>query len=143
MLSGPSLPRAGCEAKYKTMAVLVTRPHPDNEATAERLRARGFKVLLAPILRFEPVAFRLDTDADYGGIVLTSANSLRAVRPQLADSRLLGLPLFAVGEHTASAARDAGFNKVIVAGGDAANLRIVVRDSVRDKALKKASSLLY
>src|SRR3954452_3130306 len=141
MLSGPSLPRAGCEAKYKTMAVLVTRPHPDNEATAERLRARGFKVLLAPILRFEPVAFRLDSD--YGGIVLTSANSLKAVNPQLADSPLLGLPLFAVGEHTAAAARDAGFTKVIVAGGDAANLRPVVRDSVRDKALKKASSLLY
>jgi uroporphyrinogen-III synthase len=125
------------------MAILVTRPHPDNEATAARLRARGFEVLLAPMLRFEPVAFRLDTDSDYGGIVLTSANSLRAVNPQLADSRLLALPLFAVGDHTAAAARDAGFTKVIVAGGDAANLRPVVRDSVRDKALKKASSLLY
>ena len=38
------------------MAVLVTRPHPDDEATAASLRARGFEVLLAPMLRFEPVA---------------------------------------------------------------------------------------
>ena len=40
------------------MAVLVTRPQPDDEATAASLRARGFEVLLAPMLRFEPVAFQ-------------------------------------------------------------------------------------
>ena len=39
------------------MAVLVTRPHPDDEATAGALRARGFEVLQAPMLRFEPVPF--------------------------------------------------------------------------------------
>jgi uroporphyrinogen-III synthase len=37
------------------MAVLVTRPQPDNETTAAALRARGVEVLLAPALRFEPV----------------------------------------------------------------------------------------
>ena len=45
------------------MAVLVTRPHPDDETTAASLRARGFEVLLAPMLRFEPVAFHDDADA--------------------------------------------------------------------------------
>ncbi len=40
------------------MAVLVTRPHPDDETTASGLRARGFEVLQAPMLRFEPVAFQ-------------------------------------------------------------------------------------
>ena len=40
------------------MAVLVTRPHPDDEATAAGLRAKGLEVLLAPMLRFEPVAFQ-------------------------------------------------------------------------------------
>ena len=87
------------------MAVLVTRPHPDNEATARALRARGFEVLLAPMLRFEPVALPDDPAADYAAIIVTSANALRAVEPQLAGRRLLELPLFAVGEHTASAAR--------------------------------------
>ena len=38
------------------MAILVTRPQPDDEATAANLRARGFEVLKAPMLRFEPVA---------------------------------------------------------------------------------------
>src|ERR1700740_2113067 len=90
------------------MAVLVTRPHPDNEATARDLRARGFKVLLAPMLRLEPVAMSDDLDGDYGAVIVTSANALRAIATQLAQSGLLGLPLFAVGDHTAAAARGLG-----------------------------------
>jgi uroporphyrinogen-III synthase len=125
------------------MAVLVTRPHPDDEATASALRARGFEVLRAPMLRFEPVPFHDDADARYGAIIVTSANALRAIVPDLADSRLLKLPLFAVGEHTASVARDAGFGQVIAAKGDAGALRDLVFESVKSKQLKKASPLLY
>src|SRR6266498_1534709 len=115
------------------MAVLVTRPHPDDEATATALRARGFEVLRAPMLRFEPVPFHDDADAGYGAVIVTSANALRAIGPYLADSRLLKLPLFAVGEHTASAARDAGFAQVIAAKGDASALRDLLLASVKAK----------
>jgi uroporphyrinogen-III synthase len=125
------------------MAVLVTRPYPDNETTAEALRARGFEVLLAPMLRFEPLAFAGDAEIDYGAVIATSANALRAIERQLAASRLRKLPLFAVGEHTASAAVRAGFSKVIAAKGDAAGLRDLVLESVRAKLLKKAAVLLY
>lgn len=124
------------------MAVLVTRPQPDNEATASALRAKGLKVLLAPMLRFEPIAFQDDADARYGGIIVTSANAIRAIEAHLAD-RLLKLPLFAVGERTADAARRAGFRDVIVAEGDAAALRDLIVAGVRAKTLKKASTLLY
>jgi len=78
------------------MAVLVTRPHPDDEATAGLLRASGFEVLQAPMLRFEPVPFHDDADERYGAIIVTSANALRAIAPHLGNSRLLNLPLFAV-----------------------------------------------
>src|SRR5450432_3729224 len=125
------------------MAVLVTRPHPDDETTAASLRARGFEVLKAPMLRFEPVAFSDDEDANYGAVIVTSANALRGIAPHLANSRLLKLPLFAVGEHTASAARNAGFATVIPADGGAAGLRDLVLASVKAKELKKASPLLY
>jgi uroporphyrinogen-III synthase len=128
------------------MAVLVTRPHPDDEVTAAGLRAKGLEVLLAPMLRFEPVAFRDDEDARYGAVIVTSANALRGIEPHLQDpkaSRLLKLPLFAVGEHTAAAARSAGFENVISANGDAASLREFLLASVRAKQLKKASPLLY
>ena len=125
------------------MAVLVTRPHPDAEATASALRAKGLEVLLAPMLRFEPVAFHDDADAHYGAVIVTSANALRGIEPHLAGSRLLRLPLFAVGAHTAAAAQSAGFHNVIPASGDAAGLRDCVLASVKAKELKKASTLLY
>jgi uroporphyrinogen-III synthase len=125
------------------MAVLVTRPHPDDETTASALRARGFEVLQAPMLRFEPVPFHDDADANYGAVIVTSANALRGIAPHLANSRLLRLPLFAVGERTASVARDAGFAEVISAKSDAAALRDLVLAAVKSKQLKKASALLY
>ena len=125
------------------MAVLVTRPHPDDEATAAALRAKGFEVMLAPMLRFEPVGFHDDREARYGAVIVTSANAVRGIQSHLEGSRLLKLPLFAVGEHTASAAHRAGFDNVIPANGDAASLRDSVLASVKAKELKKASPLLY
>ena len=125
------------------MAILVTRPHPDDETTARALRDRGFDVLRAPMLRFEPVPFQDDADARYGAVIVTSANALRAIAPHLAGSRLLQLPLFAVGEHTAVAAHGAGFGEVIASKGDAGALRDLVLAAVKSKQLKKASPLLY
>ena len=125
------------------MSILVTRPHPDNEATSENLRARGHVVLLAPVLKFEPVAFLDESETSYGAVIVTSANAIRGVASQFPDLGLLELPLFAVGEHTAAAARDAGFAEVIVAGGDAAALRDKVMQGARDKRLKKKGTLLY
>ena len=125
------------------MAVLVTRPHPDDEVTAGLLRARGFEVLQAPMLWFEPVPFHDDADENYGAVIVTSANALRAIAQHLGGSRLLKLPLFAVGEHTASAARDAGFGEVKTARGDAAVLRDLVLAGVKTKLLKRGATLLY
>jgi uroporphyrinogen-III synthase len=125
------------------MSILVTRPHPDNEATADNLRARGHAVLLAPALKLEPVAYHGETDVSYDAVLVTSANAIRTMTPQLPDLGLLQLPLFAVGEHTAAAAREAGFAEVIAAGGDAASLRDKVMQGARDKVLKKKSTLLY
>jgi uroporphyrinogen-III synthase len=120
------------------MAVLVTRPHPDNEATAHALRARGFRVVLAPMLRFEQVPLEEGLDADLAGVIVTSANALRAVEGELAE--LSALPLFAVGNHTADEARRLGFAKVISADGDAVKLRKRVRKEFRGKETTK---LLY
>src|SRR3954465_14164919 len=108
------------------MAILVTRPEPDNQTTAAALRARGLEVLVAPMLRFEPVAFHDDADARFGAVIVSSANALRAIETDLAGSRLLTLPLFAVGERSAKAARRAGFGDVIVADGNAAALRDLI-----------------
>jgi len=122
------------------MAVLVTRPQPDNEATARALRARGLEVVLAPMLRFEPVELSEDLGADHAAILVTSANALRAIEAQLVESAIFKLPLFAVGEHTASEARRLGFSEVVSADGDAGKLRDRVRRTLK---AKKGARLLY
>ena len=105
------------------MAILVTRPQPDNARTIAALRAQGYAALPAPMLRFEKVMFSLDPDADFGAVVVTSSNALRGLADQPAAGPLSRLPVFAVGDRTAQAAQDAGFRDVISAGGDAADLR--------------------
>jgi uroporphyrinogen-III synthase len=125
------------------MAILVTRPYPDCESTAAALRARGLEALLAPVLRFATVALPAGFDADVSAVLVTSANALRAVEPQLKGHPLLKLPLFAVGEHTASVARRAGFAKVLSADGDAAALCELVVASFRSRRVKPGPLLHF
>jgi uroporphyrinogen-III synthase len=125
------------------MAVLVTRPEPDNDTTAAALRARGLEVLLSPVLRFEPVAFEIDPEVDYDAVIVTSANALRALAAHPGRGSLLKLAVFAVGGHTADAARDIGFHDVTAAEGDAISLRDLVMNSVRAKVLAKNATILY
>ncbi len=105
------------------MGILVTRPEPDNETTAAALRRRGHEVFLAPMLRCEPVPV-LDTgDESYGAVIVTSANALRVLEGHPLLRRIAEVPLFAVGKHTASVARKAGFGDIHTADGDADALR--------------------
>jgi uroporphyrinogen-III synthase len=125
------------------LAVLVTRPQPDNDTTVAALRARGLEALAAPMLRFEPVAFADESEARYGAVIVTSANALRALEGHAALRSLLKLPLYAVGEKTADAARTLGFKNVISADGDANALRNLIAKSAKAKTLKASATLLY
>ncbi|MGB5905470.1 MAG: uroporphyrinogen-III synthase [Xanthobacteraceae bacterium] len=125
------------------MTILVTRPAPDHAATASVLRGKGFDVLLAPMLRFEPIAFEPDADAGFDAVLVTSVNALRALAETSARQRWLTTPLYAVGERTAQAARDLGFASVMAASGDGASLRDLVVAQMRAKMLKKSARLLY
>jgi uroporphyrinogen-III synthase len=104
------------------MRLLVTRPEPDGERTAAQLRALGHDVLVTPLLRVEPVA-----NADLGvgpwaAILITSANAARAIAAHPRRGELLSLPLLAVGESSAAAAREAGISDVASAAGDGGDL---------------------
>ena len=119
------------------MRVVVTRPLPQGEQTAAALRAHGHDVLLAPLMKVEPIA--ADLSGTWGAVVVTSANAPPAIAADPAREALLTLPLFAVGRRSAEAARAAGFTDVTSAGGD-------VRDLVRLLAERKANGgapLLY
>jgi uroporphyrinogen-III synthase len=106
--------------------LLVTRPEPDGERTAQALRARGHAVVLAPLLRTEPIAFALP-DQTFSAVVLTSANAARVIAAHPTLAQLISLPAFAVGRRTAEAARTAGFRDVQSADGDQADLVALLR----------------
>jgi uroporphyrinogen-III synthase len=95
--------------------VLVLRPEPGASATAERARACGLDPVVIPLFEIEPVEWRAPDLSAFDGLLLTSANAVRHGGAQLESLR--GLKAYAVGEATAEAARDAGFD--IAATGDA------------------------
>lgn len=125
------------------MAILVTRPAPDNAKTAAALRARGHEVLLSPMLRFEPVAFEDDGEIDFDAVILSSANAVRAIEDHPVRARLMLLPVFAVGEHTAKIARDASFTNITIADGDAISLRERIVESAAAGKLRRKAALCY
>lgn len=108
--------------------ILVTRPAEDAEVTAEKLRARGYRPIVSPLLTIVPLADAVLPDlAAYRGIVVTSANGMRALAART-DRR--GDLIMAVGDHTAAKARALGFTQVESANGDALTLVNHVRDQL-------------
>jgi uroporphyrinogen-III synthase len=117
------------------MRLLITRPEPDNERTAATLCARGHDVVLAPLLRIEPVA-----NADLGAppwsaILLTSANGARAITAHPRGKELMALPVLTVGRGSAEAARAAGFADVSSADGDGGDLAQLAATRLRGSRL--------
>lgn len=101
------------------MRVLLTRPHADSEALALRLSRQGVECLIEPMLSVHYVD---GAALELGGVqalLVTSANGARALgRATGDDVDARALPVFAVGDASAAAARDAGFAHVESADGD-------------------------
>ena len=101
--------------------IAVLRPEPGASATVRRAGDRGLHALAAPLFEVEPVAWEAPDASRFDGLLFTSANALRHAGTKLEDLR--GLPAYAVGEATAEAAREAGFD--IRATGDAGVERLL------------------
>lgn len=106
------------------MRLVLTRPQDDSERSAVGLRARGHDVLVAPLMRVEPVG--ADLRPHWGAIVITSANAASAIASHPVHAQLVKLPVYAVGKRSADAARQAGFANVTTAGGDLRDLLRIV-----------------
>jgi uroporphyrinogen-III synthase len=110
--------------------LLVTRPEPEGAETAARLRARGHEVVLAPVLRIEPVADARFGAGPWTGVAFTSANAVRAIAAHPRFGELAGLRAYAVGARTQDAAKVAGFPDVVSAEGDVDDLvRLIATES--------------
>jgi uroporphyrinogen-III synthase len=97
----------------------VLRPEPGNAATVARAVAAGFETLRLPLFAIVPRAWTHPDPADHDALLLTSANAVRSAGPLGA---LAALPVVAVGESTAAAARNVGLGVVATGGSDAAAL---------------------
>jgi uroporphyrinogen-III synthase len=68
----------------------------------------GLEAIGMPLFKIEPIDWQTPEPAGFDGLLLTSANAVRQAGDQLMGLR--GLRAFAVGEATAQAAREAGFD---------------------------------
>ena len=103
-------------AEATAPACLITRPEPGAAATAARVAALGWHPVLAPALVLTSLPMP-PVPAARAALVASAA-----AIPALAAACPPGLPVLAVGEGTAEAARAAGFAEVLAAGGDAESL---------------------
>lgn len=110
---------------------LITRPIDAAASTAAALAERGEQTVIAPLTRIVP---RQPARLDLSGVqalVVTSANAARRLA-DLPGAR--DLPVLAVGDATAQAARRAGAETVRSAGGDGAALGRYVLEKLDPKA---------
>jgi uroporphyrinogen-III synthase len=101
--------------------LVILRPEPGASAAAERARAMGLEPMTMPLFEVEPVDWEAPDAGSFDALLLTSANAVRHAGEGL--QRLHQLPVHAVGEATAAAAREAGFD--IASTGDAGVERLL------------------
>ncbi|MDH3742462.1 MAG: uroporphyrinogen-III synthase [Hyphomicrobiales bacterium] len=97
---------------------IVTRPAGDAGSLMAALDAAGLETIAAPLLSIE---YRPDArlpDVAVQAILMTSANSCRALTQLAGAAKLQDTLTIAVGEASAEAARDGGQTHVVTAGGD-------------------------
>lgn len=100
--------------------VLVTRPQPGADRTADRLRVLGYQPVVLPLTQTVPLAHAVS--AVVPDLVLaTSPQAFRHLEPVVAAA-LSAIPLRVTGKATAQSARLAGFAEVTECGGDVSGL---------------------
>ena len=98
--------------------LLILRPQPGADRTAQRARALGLSAVVAPLFTIRPLQWQAPVRR-FDAILLTSANAARQAGGGLTS--MSDLPCVAVGEATAEAARAAGLSQVRTGPGNAAD----------------------
>jgi uroporphyrinogen-III synthase len=108
------------------LRILVTRPQPGAADTALALRARGHAPIVAPLSEIEILSEVDPKGGPWTAILLTSASGLWGIVSFARDKKWHSVPVFAVGDASAKAARDMGFADVTSAAGNVNDLAKVV-----------------
>jgi uroporphyrinogen-III synthase len=107
--------------------ILITRPHDAALETAQLVKKMGFDTLLAPALRIQDTNQPLPDLSAAEGLIFSSAEGVRALMRQNPAPVIFSKTIFAVGDHTAQMARDAGFECVLSAAGTMTDLAALIR----------------
>jgi uroporphyrinogen-III synthase len=105
--------------------ILIVRPAPGNAATAAAVSGMGLEPVVVPLFEIRPLEWDAPSPDEFDAVAMTSANAARHGGAGLA--RFAQLPVFAVGEATAEAARMAGFREIQVATGNASDLGTLLK----------------
>lgn len=100
--------------------LLVLRPEPGASRTATRAAALGLEALVVPLFEIVARDWAAPDPAGFDALMITSANAIEQGGNRL--KLYANLPVYAVGEATAQAARGAGFTTVHKGPGDANGL---------------------
>ena len=118
------------------MKLVILRPQPGASATQRRAEARGWETAVVPLFRIEPRDWEPPDPRDFDAVLMTSANAAGEAGPGL--DRYRRLPLYAVGEATAKAARGAGFDDIVSGAGGVAELADRLRNDGMERVLHLA-----
>lgn len=121
------------------MRLLVTRPAEDARALVATLAGMGHDAVAAALIDIRFLNDVKIPERPYRALLLTSANGARALGRRREMARLARLPVFTVGEASAGAAREAGFDRVESADGDVG----VLADLVAARLAPGAGPLLH
>lgn len=97
------------------MRIIAIRPEPGLARTLAAGREAGLAVEGVPLFEVRPLPWEPPPPAAFDALLIGSANALRHGGPLLSDFR--DLPVHAVGEETAQAARAAGFAVARIGAG--------------------------
>ncbi len=95
--------------------LLVIRPEPGASETVAAARAMGLAAEAVPLFAVSPVAWQAPDPSQFDALLIGSANAPRHAGPHLASLRRL--PVYAVGEATRQACRDAGLTVALAGEG--------------------------
>ena len=112
------------------MKIVITRPRADAEILAQKLLAIGHEVVIAPVLEIVSRKTVEVPNVPYQAVCLTSANGVRSLNGGFD----LELPIFAVGEQSAAAAREFGFRTINAKGGDVHGLVLNIIQNLKPDA---------
>ena len=115
------------------MHILLTRPLEDCSEMIFRFQSLGHKVSHLPLLRVDKVIYDEINFSEYKGIIFTSTNAIKFLDIKKIDKKLL---CFCVGGVTEKKARKIGFQNVISAEGNVANLKELILQNFDSKAGK-------